>query len=197
MSRHYINEIEPITLYYEHEPNIKNIIKCQKKHDAFPDKFPPTPELLLDEFGVTDETTFQSIINCDAKSKLLKLINRDVIDEKKRNKLIERHKIVSLLYKMRCNIVHEAGKLGSESKIENKSGKTEPYYRKNCRLFVEDGNIVSQNVIELIIPDTYIINLTKNILDEYFAYCEKNNRLPFENNMNFKRKISLSWSNKE
>ena len=71
--------------------------------------------------------------------------------------------------------------------------RDEPFYRDMVRLYEFEGNIVSEDFYELVIPNRFIYNLTQNTLSNFFDFCLKEQRLPLENRSNFKRAVDLTW----
>ncbi len=188
----YLNQIEPVTLYYDYEPNIQKIISNPELKDEFSSFGDSQYEIFLDESLVYDGQLVSKVINSGKAAEILAIIKRDK-GEKELNKYTKSHRFINLIYKMRSKAVHELSSLGCENKWEKEDGNTEPFYRDMSRLYKNNDFIVSDNVFELVIPSIFIYNLAKNVINNYSKYCMENKRLPFENNSNFKRPVDITW----
>lgn len=189
----YLDKIEPITLFYNYEPNIKEVIKYPELYEQFPDDFPPELEICIDDIQYIDEEPVKKILKYGKSEALLDLIEKNE-GEKGRNRYAEKHKIINLIYKMRSKLVHELGRLGRENKWEIEEGKAEPFYRAKSRMYEKNEFVVSDDVYELIIPNKFLYDLAVNCINNYLNFCEKENRLPFENNSNFQRSVDITWN---
>lgn len=183
----YLEEVEPITLYYRVEDIIDKIIPLPG--------FPPEKEISLDDFVYLHAVKVKSIL-CKGKSeKLLSYITRKK-GAAYAAKLEKEHQLISLLYRMRSKAVHEMSGLGESLSAINRDYKPkEPYYRDVIRSYVQDGNWVSDDVIELVIPNGFIRSILIDCIDGYLSNCKETNRFPFSNN-HMTRKHLLSWYDK-
>ena len=111
------------------------------------------------------------------------------------NKMARDHKLISLIYRMRSKAVHEMSGLGESLNFHIERKPKEPYYRDVNRGYMLDGNWVTDNVAELVIPNVFIRNILTDCIDGYLADCSTNNRFPFSNN-HITRKPNLSWYDK-
>lgn len=71
----------------------------------------------------------------------------------------------------------------------------EPYYHDVAREYVLNGNVVSDDVYELVIPNAFIRNVLQDCVNGYLQECREQKRFPFDNN-DMLRKHRLSWYNK-
>ena len=145
----------------------------------------------IDDLRIEDETKVEQILNTNKADELLRLIERDK-GSKEANKYRRKHSLIFLLYKMRSKAVHELSRMGRDNKWE--TNHDEPFYRDVKRIYTRDGNIVSDDVLELVFPNKFIYNLALNVIENYLSECEKQQRLPFENNSNFKRGVVITWN---
>lgn len=188
----YLEQIEPVTLFYDYEPNIKRIVKYPELAEIDPEYANPELEISLGDFGLSDGQNTSEIMKLDQTKVLIGIIERDQ-DAKRSEIYKKKHTLIQLIYKMRSKAVHELSHLGGENKWEFEDSFAEPFYRDKGRLYECNGNIVSDDVIELVIPSIFIYNLVKNAIDNYLDYCLQEQRLPFENNSNFKRTVDITW----
>lgn len=187
----YLEKVEPVTLFYDYEPNIKEIEKHPELKDRAPELCSKKLEVSLDDLRIEDETKVEQILNTNKADELLRLIERDK-GSKEANKYRRKHSLIFLLYKMRSKAVHELSRMGRDNKWE--TNHDEPFYRDVKRIYTRDGNIVSDDVLELVFPNKFIYNLALNVIENYLSECEKQQRLPFENNSNFKRGVVITWN---
>ena len=111
-------------------------------------------------------------------------------------KMAKEHQLIFLLYRMRNKAVHEMSGLGEIWHLEKKDVMpTEPYYRDVGRGYVQSGEWVSDDVIELVIPNVFVRNILADCIDGYIADCRENGHFPFSNN-HMTRKHKLSWYDK-
>lgn len=190
----FLEMVEPVTLFYDYEPNIKKIIKHEELHRLYPKEFPPELEVDIKDLGLFfDSTTIDEVMKKNISEEILSIIERQE-GSKIKERYRERHKFISLLYKMRSKAVHELSSLGSEIKFDKDDCKKLPYYRFAGRMYEKDGFVVSDNIYELVIPNEFIYDLALNCIDNYLEYCINQKRLPFKNNSNFSRKVCLAWT---
>lgn len=189
----YLEKVEPVTLFYDYEDNIREIEEHSELKDRAPELCSRKLEVSLDDLRMEDETKVEQILNTMKAEELLKLIERDKGPEIAK-KYERNHTLINLLYKMRSKAVHELSRLGRDDKWE--AQYDEPIYRNVKRLYTKDGKIVSDDVVELVFPSKFIYNLVFNVIDKYLNECERQQRLPFENNSNFKRRVTITWNDK-
>ncbi len=109
------------------------------------------------------------------------------IDEYKR-----KHRYVNLLYKMRSKLSHELSTSGSVSPMGLGEKEPMPYYVSVSRVYSIDGNLIEDDIWELIVPVEFIESLLRECLGNYLDYCKEKQRDPFSNNK-FERKFRLAW----
>ena len=149
-------------------------------------------EVSIDDLGPLDGQKVSEVIRTNKAEEILTVIRRE--EGRKEAKNYRRnHRLIHLIYKMRSKAVHELSRMGNENKWEIEDGRDEPFYRDMVRLYEFEGNIVSEDFYELVIPNRFIYNLTQNTLSNFFDYCLKEQRLPLENRSNFKRAVDLTW----
>lgn len=188
----YLELIEPVTLFYDYEPKIPKNRKNNKLVKEFPHLFSDRLEVNITDLGSLDEKLVSEVIRSGKAEEILSIIKRDCSEKEYKN--YERnHRMINLIYKMRSKAVHELSPLGMESCYALNEGLDKPHYRDVLRLFKSDDNIASSNVFELVIPSDFIYLLTQNVVDNYLDWCDEEQRMPFENNSNFKRLVSISW----
>lgn len=183
----YLEEVEPITLYYRVEDDIDEVVKIPG--------FPPEKEVTIDDLGYLYGDKVKTVLTKGKSQEIIQYIK-----QKKgttiANKLAQEHQLISLLYRMRSKAVHEMSGLGEIWNFENKDNTPdEPYYRDVGRGYVQDGEWVSDNVVELVIPNVFVRSILVDCINGYLTDCSKNNRFPFSNN-HMTRKHRLSWYDK-
>lgn len=179
-----LEEVEPITLYYRVEDDIDQVVKIPG--------FPPEKEVIIDDLGYLYGNEVKTVL---AKGKAQEILR--YIEQKKgtnvANKFAHEHQLISLLYRMRSKAVHEMSGLGEAWHNEEKHMQpTEPYYRDVGRGYVQGDEWVSDNAIELVIPNAFIRNILVDCIEGYLFDCEEAKRFPFSNN-HMTRKHKLSW----
>ena len=180
----YLEAVEPITLYYRVEELIDEIVLLPG--------FPPEKEVSLDDLGYLYATKVEDILSKGKSEEILAYI------EKKKGrdvsaKLAKEHQLISLLYRMRSKAVHEMSGLGETWRPEHRDIKpAEPYYRDVGRLYVQGDEWMSDDVVELVIPNTFIRNILADCIEGYLDNCRITKRCPFSNN-HMTRKHVLSW----
>lgn len=198
----YLNEIEPITLYYDIEEKIDKVVKhpelVWKNPEIIknrPELVEPKPEININEIGRIDECLVKDVIkNNNMAVRLLKYISgKESVSEKQFEKLKSNHTLLNLIYTRRSKLVHEMSNLGGEYSWEKEKGYAEPYYREMGRLYEAKGNIVYDNVFQLVIPNAFICDLATICINNYLDYCDDRKQYPFKNNMNYCRRVGLTW----
>ena len=178
----YLECVEPVTLYYRVEENIEKTVLLPG--------FPPEKKISLDSLGYLD---FHLVKETIASGKAQEIL--DYIAQKKSSQFAEKkrqeHQFISLIYRMRSKAVHEMSGLGETSFYREYLPK-EPYYRDVGRGYVLNGDIVSDDICELVIPNAFIRNILQDCVDGYLNECKELKRFPFENNR-ITRKHRLSW----
>lgn len=177
----FFSKIEPITLYYCVETIIEKTV-------LFPG-MDPEPVVNVDDIGIIEP--FTKVVDSKFSKDLLAYIQQNC-DEKLCSRLFKEHSVVRLLYQMRSKIVHELSGLGSENKWDKNDKKVEPYYRDMGRMYVYDGNVISDDVYELVFPVSFIRSLAENCIYNYLDICMIEHRYPFSREWP-KRNMTLCW----
>lgn len=180
----YLEAVEPITLYYHVEDLIDETVLIP---GAAPEK-----EVSVDDLGYLYCEKVKDILPKGKSEEILSYIEqkrgREYADKKAQD-----HQLISLLYRMRNKAVHEMSGLGELWNLERKDKRpTEPYYRDVGRGYVQDGEWVSDNAIELVVPNEFVRNILSDCIEGYLADCKETKRFPFSNNR-INRKHKLSW----
>lgn len=179
----YLGNVEPVTLYYHVEDLIDEAV-------LYPG-FPPEKVISLEDLGYLYGETVKHVIETGKAERIL-----DHIKTKKgadfAEKKAKEHQVISLLYRMRSKAVHEMSGLGQSMNFHSELKPKEPYYRDVGRSYVEGENIVSDDVVELVIPNVFIRSILLDCIDGYLAECREKRRFPFSNN-HMTRKPNLSW----
>lgn len=182
----YLEEIEPVTLYYRVEDLIDEV--------EFMPGMPPQKEVSIDSLGYLHAKPVKKVLPQGKSKEIL-----DYIERKKgpafAAKKSEEHQLISLLYRMRSKAVHEMSGLGESFHFHKERKPVEPYYRDVGRSYVEDEHWVHDDVIELVIPNIFVRNILVDCIDGYLTDCLENKRFPFSNNC-LTRKHRLSWYDK-
>ena len=176
----YLECVEPITLYYHVEDLIEKSVLIPG--------FPPEKEISLE---YRDRQAVKEVIFSRKAQEILNYIAQKVgpeFAEKKRRE----HQLISLIYRMRSKAVHEMSGLGENRHPLKFPAPQEPYYRDIGRGYVLNGDWVSDDICELMIPNIFIRNILQDCVVGYLAECQKEKRFPFENNQ-MTRKHRLSW----
>lgn len=175
----YLEYVDPVTLYYRVEDLIEKSVLIPG--------FPPEKEISL---GFLDFCPVKEAITSGKAQEIL-----DYIAQKKSPEFAEKkrqeHQFISLIYRMRSKAVHEMSGLGETSFYREYLPK-EPYYRDVGRGYVLNGDFVSDDVCELVIPNAFIRNILQDCVEGYLNECRELKRFPFENNC-ITRKHRLSW----
>ena len=182
----YINEVEPITLYYRVEDLIDKGVLING--------FPPEKEVSIEDIGYIDAIPVKSLLMKGKSNEILDYLNNKFGKEFAES-IARDHQIISLIYQMRNKAVHEMSGLGESFKKTLDILPNEPYYRDVGRLYVHEENVVSDDVVELVIPNKFLRNILVDCINGYLEDCKTNNRFPFSHN-NISRLIRLSWYDK-
>lgn len=189
----YLKRVEPITLYYDYENKINEVIENQELYDFDPTVFLPMKEVNLDDIDDLNGKKVEEVIKTEKADEILELIEKQESIEVRRKYEIN-HSFIALLYKMRSKVVHELSTLGSEGRWEDNS---EPYYQMTLYPDLE-GNIETfYEIYELIIPNKFIYNLAKSCIINYLDYCYDTVHLPFGKNNMIYRRVYATWNDKE
>ena len=182
----YLESIEPVTLYY----HVEDLIE---EKEIFPGE-PPEKEVSLDDLGYLYSVKAEAVLAKGKAEEILAYIEKHqgaAFAEKK----AKEHQFIALLYRMRSKAVHEMSGLGETWKDKRGSYPDVPFYRDVDRGYVLNGEWVSDDVIELVIPNAFIRKILVDCIDGYLAECEAEMRFPFSNN-HMTRKHLLSWYDK-
>ena len=179
----YLNEIDPITLYYDVEDEIG--------FEAYRPGFPPMKRVMLTSPWLRSITKFTDFVHLGKADEIAQELRRTKTEEQVTRKL-ERHRLIRLIYRLRSKVTHELSALGDEHPLMKPYQCGEPYYREVGRKYIEDGNVVSDHVYELIIPNEFIREIMLDCMDHYLMECVENDHAPFENN-SFMRRFRITW----
>lgn len=179
----YMECVEPITLYYHVEDLIEESVLVPG--------LPPEKQITL---GYLYRQPVQQIITSSKAQEILDYIAKqkgaEFAEKKKRE-----HQFISLIYRMRSKAVHEMSGLGESTSFIQHLMPQEPYYHDVARGYVLNGNVVSDDVYELVIPNAFIRNILQDCVNGYLQECMEQKRFPFDNN-DMLRKHRLSWYDK-
>lgn len=164
----YLEAIDPVTLFYHLEKEIGDKVNLDDFVDG--SVYEPQDKFIRDKADSIKETL------------------RDAFGVQVANKMVEKHRYVDLLYRLRCRVSHEF----SHSHISVNVFHKEPYYMSCSRTYVSEGKIVRDDVWQLNIPTQFLKNLCANCINNYLDECIKENVLPTANN-SMERFCELSW----
>lgn len=182
----YMESVEPVTLFYHVEDLIEKAVMIPG--------FPPEKVVSLEGLGYLYGEKAETVLSGGKSKEILDYIEKTqgtAFAEKKARE----HQLISLLYRMRSKAVHEMSGLGEISHDKGHNLPDVPYYRDVGRAYVLDGNWVYDDVVELVIPNSFLRRILVDCIDGYLADCKSNMRFPFSNN-NMTRKYRLSWYDK-
>lgn len=182
----YMECVEPITLYYHVEDLIEESVLVPGLSLGKESSFEPWIYL--------NGRSVQEIISSSKAQDILDYISKkkgpECAEKKKRE-----HQFISLIYRMRSKAVHEMSGLGESASFIQHLMPQEPYYHDVARGYVLNGNVVSDDVYELVIPNAFIRNVLQDCVNGYLQECREQKRFPFDNN-DMLRKHRLSWYDK-
>ena len=179
----YMEFVEPITLYYHVEDLVEKSVLIPG--------FPPEPEISLESLGYLDMQPVKKAILSGKAQEILDYISQKISPEFAEKKKRE-HQLISLIYRMRSKAVHEMSDLGESRCSLQYFTPQEPYYRDVGRGYVLNGDWVSDDICELMIPNVFIRNILHDCAAGYLDECREQKRFPFANN-GMTRKHRLSW----
>lgn len=189
----FLENIEPVTLYYDYEDKIKDRVLDEELYELYKIPGLKEKEINLNEYGVIDSYTVPEFMKSGLSERLLSLIEKQ---EGSDNWYKKNHQFINLLYKMRSKAVHELGYLGLEDPVERRDNKRIPYYREVIKSYIEDKQVKTYKIYELVIPNQFIYDLAKNCINNYLDDCKETKRYPYKNNDGVLRKVYLSWNDK-
>ncbi len=164
----YLDEIDPVTLFYHTEKNVGEVFDLSDFQDGA--IYYPT----------------DSFIQKQVKILVTKLT--ETIGEEAAIKLAQKHRYVDLLYRMRCRLSHEF----SQSYIGHMKHQESPYYISCSRTYIKDKKVIEDDVWHFCIPVEFVKSICVNCIDNYLNECIVNNVLPVDNN-SMDRFCELSW----
>lgn len=179
----YLESVEPVTLYYHVEDLIEEATPLSG--------FPAEKVIDLENLGYLYGVEVVSILKKCKAQEILNYIGKKVGKQFAERKAQE-HQLIALLYRMRSKAVHEMSGLGESWKDKHGIQPNVPYYRDVGRGYVQNGNWVHDDVIELVFPNSFIRNILADCIDGYLAECTRTERFPFSNN-HITRKPNLTW----
>lgn len=110
----------------------------------------------------------------------------------KKDKRIDRHRYVKLLYSLRSKLSHELSSPTAMFSTEYELLKFFPYYSPLSRSYIKNDAIIRDEVWELKIPVGFIKALARECIISYMHYCQEQKRDPFENS-GIIRKSETAW----
>ena len=179
----FLKEIDPITLYYDVEDEIG--------FEAPQPGFPLIKRVTLTSPWLRSVTKFTDFVHLGKADEIARELRKTKAEEHVARKL-ERHRLIRLIYRLRSKVTHELSPLGDEHPLMKPYQCGEPYYREVGRKYIEDGNVVTDHVYELIIPNDFIREIMLDCMDQYLMECVENDHAPFENN-SFMRRFRITW----
>ena len=182
----YLESVDPVTLYYRVEHLIDETIWLPG--------FPPEKEISLDSLGYLDGMPAKDILSGKYANVILEYIERKKGSDFAVQKADD-HRLIALLYRMRSKAVHEMSGLGESLSFDKASQPKEPYYRDVGRGYVQGEYWVSDEVIELVIPNIFVRNILADCINGYLDDCSTDHRFPFSNN-HMLRMSRLTWYDK-
>ncbi len=165
----FLNEYDPVTLYYDFETQLK-------------DNF----NLSFLDHGINYNPD-QAIQRGKAKEMLKSLKALGIND-----RLIKNHKYVHLLYSLRSKLSHELSSHNDMLSTDLHLLSEYPYYVSCFRSYPVDGSIVRDQVWELVVPVGFIKKLALECIKNYLDYSLENKDDPFENDR-INRKSHIAW----
>lgn len=182
----YMEAVDPVTLYYD----VEDLIDAVENIPGFP----PAKEITVDELGPFN--SIEDVIYSKKAQTILDYCRKKKGDEFSEKKA-QQHRLISLIYRMRDKAVHEISGLGESIPAFEEIEQSKPYYRSVERSYVEhDGRWVSDFVVELVIPNSFVRNILADCIEGYLEECINKQRIPFSNN-HIARRHKLSWYDKE
>ena len=166
----FLENVDPITLFYRLQDKLCDRIDLSELVDG-------------EVYGLNDK-------DIQEKVNEMKTTIPDIIESS--DKYLKEHKIINLLYRMRCRLSHEF----SPSHTSLLKTYSEPYYINKFRVYRRDGKNVSDNVWVLNIPVVFIRNLCINCVNNYLDECLDKHCYPLPNDTMY-RYCELSWYEKE
>lgn len=167
----YLELVDPITLFYHYEEELKEKISLDDLIDGSIYDF--NDRIIRELFSKIHET-------------LVSKIGAEKADIK-----IKKHRYVDLLYRLRCKVSHEF----SDDHTSKSDILFKPYYINCNRTYLDNGDIIEDSVWQLIFPIQFIKELCQNCINNYLDYCLKNKILPLPND-GLNRISLLSWYEK-
>lgn len=164
----YLELVDPITLFYHYEEELKEKIS-------------------LDDLVDGSIYDFNDVIIRQLFSRIYGVLVCK-IGVKQADINIKKHRYVDLLYRLRCKVSHEF----SDDHTIKSDILCKPYYINCNRTYLDDGKIIEDSVWQLIFPIQFIKELCQNCINNYLDYCLKNKILPLQND-GLNRISRLSW----
>ncbi|WP_324665505.1 hypothetical protein VLL09_03330 [Dehalococcoides mccartyi] len=167
----FLEYTDPITFYYDVQEHLIESVNLNSLSEG--DVYSPAhmikSEMTEKVVACLEEKGVQNIADCKRK-----------------------HRYVDLLYKMRSKLSHELSTSGSVSPMGLGEKEPLPYYVSVSRVYSIDGNLIEDDIWELVVPVEFIERLLLDCLGNYLDFCKKTQRDPFSNNK-FERKFRLAW----
>ena len=114
-----------------------------------------------------------------------------IVDQLKENQKIkaDRHTYGALIYALRNKLVHEMVLLNSPINFQDDLAEQLPHL--SCKNIIKEGKLEFSKWT-LNIPETFIVNVLKDVVGGYLDECQKENKAPFDNN-SFDRTCYSAW----
>lgn len=167
----YLKLVDPITLFYHFEEELKDQLSLNDLIDGRIYNF--------------NDGIIRQLYNRIYRI----LVNKNGKDQV--NKNIKKHRYVDLLYRLRCKVSHEFSS-DHTTKVDK---FFKPYYINCNRTYLNVDRIIEDNVWELVFPIKFIKELCLNCINNYLDDCQKQKNLPLQNDV-LNRMSRLSWYEK-
>ncbi len=164
----FLEEIDPITLFYRTEQYIGQILSLDNLVDG--GVYSPNDQIIRE------------------KVKEIEIALITALGEEKTKTYLNNHRYVDLLYRLRCKLSHEF----SSSHIAISKNIKEPYYMCCSRYYLKDKKLVKDDVWTFNITLEFVKTLCENCINNYLDECLNANSVPLPNNT-MNRFCELSW----
>lgn len=165
----FLDKLDPVTLFYDFEDDLKNDFDLQFLNDK-------------ESYNV-----IHAIVHGHA-DEMKKFLLHHGKDEKRINK----HQYVRLLYSLRSKLSHELSSHNGMLSTNCHLLPNFPYYVSTTRSYCMDDIPKIDNVWEPVFPVGFIKKLTAECIDKYLEFSIQNKNDPFENDT-FTRKSKIAW----
>lgn len=193
-----LEEMDPVTFYYR----IRSSITMRIQTDANPG------DCIIPSLMINLERRLRLVISSNLNNfapvindKVIGNILGKVLDELKKpdykcdvDMLIKQHRIVDLMYRLRCKLSHENQSSGGTGALSPLWEETVPFYINSVAIYTVAGtnNLEKQNRMQLIMPVGFVKKVLEYCLHNYMEYCRISNVSPYYRN-SLGRQHFLSW----